>query len=86
MTAQDEFDATYITSSEICAELKITRATIIMGRKRGMLPDAIEVRRPGGEPQLVLWRREKVRPFLDAWKLTLQARRGELVQEEAAVA
>lgn len=74
MTAQQEFDATYITSSEICRELGITRATIVQGRSRGLLPDAIEIN--GG--QLIIWKRDAVRPHLDAWKLMLQARRGEL--------
>ena len=74
MTAQEEFDATYITSSEICRELEITRATIVQGRDRGLLPDGISVN--GG--QLLIWKREPLRPYLDAWKLTLKARRREL--------
>lgn len=73
-TAQEEFDATYITSSEICEELGITRATIVQGRKRGLLPDPVTV----NGAQITIWRRDKVRPFLDAWKVILQARRGEL--------
>lgn len=77
-TAQEEFDETYISSSEICRELNITRATVTMGRRRGMLPDAIEVLRPDGAPHVTLWKRDTVRPFLDAWRISLQARRGEL--------
>jgi hypothetical protein len=77
-TAQEEFDETYISSTEICKELGITRATVTNGRQRGMLPDAIELLRPDGAPHMVLWRRDRVRPFLDAWKIALQSRRGEL--------
>lgn len=74
MTAQEEFDSTYITSSEIGKELGISRATIVQGRDRGLLPGAITVN--GG--QLTVWKREPLLPYLSAWKLTLQARRREL--------
>lgn len=74
MTAQEEFDKTYITSSEICRELGIHRATIVQGRKRGRLPEPITL---NGD-QLMIWKREVVRPYLDDWKASLQARRGEL--------
>lgn len=74
MTAQEEFDATYITSSEICKELGITRATIVQGRRRGLLPDPIVI----NGAQIAIWKRMSVRPYLDAWKINLQARRGEL--------
>lgn len=74
MTAQEEFDSTYITSSEICEELVITRATIVQGRRRGLLPDPVSV----NSGQLLIWKRNTVRPFLDAWKIALQSRRREL--------
>lgn len=74
MTAQQEFDSAYITSSEICRELGITRATIVQGRDRGLLPDPVVV----NDGQLVIWKRDAVRPYLDAWKLNLRARRREL--------
>lgn len=73
-TEQEEFDATYITSTEICQELNVTRASITQARKRKLLPSPIIVR--GSKNQI--WKRDVVRPFLDAWKLTLRARRGEL--------
>lgn len=69
MSAQKEFDETYITSSEICRELDITRATIVTGKRRGLLPNPIKCE------QLQLWRRDEVRPHLDAWKAQLQERR-----------
>lgn len=74
MTAQEEFDRTYITSSEICKELNITRATIVQGRKRGLLPDPVVI----NGAQIHIWPRSVVRPHLDAWKINLMARRGEL--------
>lgn len=75
-TAQQEFDETYISSSEICAELGISRATLVHGRRRGLLPDPIVV----NSIQLYLWKRKEVRPYIDSWHLHLKARRGELVE------
>lgn len=74
LNAQEEFDSTYITSSEICSELGISRSTIVQGRKRGLLPNPIRV---NGD-QIQIWKRSEVRRYLDAWKINLQARRGEL--------
>ncbi len=70
-TAQEEFDATYITSTEICKLLGIDRATVVQGRKRGLLPDPVWV----NGSQLVLWKRELVMGNLAAWQLMLTARR-----------
>jgi hypothetical protein len=74
-TAQQEFDEIYITSSEIGRELDVCRATLVSARRRGLLPDPIFV----NGAQIFIWKRDIVRPYLDAWKLILQARRGELV-------
>lgn len=74
-TAQQEFDETYITSSEIGQELGVCRATLVNARRRGLLPDPIVV----NGAQIFIWKRDVVRPYIDAWKLMLQARRGELV-------
>lgn len=74
-TSQQEFDEIYITSSEIGQELGVCRATLVNARRRGLLPDPIVV----NGAQIFIWKRDVVRPYLDAWKLMLQARRGELV-------
>lgn len=74
VSAQDEFDSIYIASSEICRELGITRATIVQGRRRGLLPDPIQI----NGAQIMVWKRDVVKPFIDAWKISLRARRGEL--------
>ena len=73
-TAQEEFDKIYITSSEIGRTLGVCRATIVQARKRGMLPDPVIV----NGAQIYIWKREIVAPFLEAWKLNLASRRGEL--------
>lgn len=74
ISAQEKFDNTYISSSEICRELGVTRATIVNARRRGLLPDPVIV----NDIQLYLWERETVQPYLDAWSLMLKSRRGEL--------
>lgn len=72
VTQQEQFDETYITSSEICRELNITRSTIVTGRRRGLLPKPIVV----NGAQIQIWHRSEVRPYIDAWKEKLGLRRG----------
>jgi len=73
-TSQERFDELYITSTEIQEELGVKRSTILNARRRGMLPDPIEVR----GVRAFIWERERTRPFLEAWKVSLASRRGEL--------
>lgn len=73
MTPQKQFDAKYITSSEIRKRLQVARCTITLAHRRGLLPDPINV---GGA--LHLWERTTVEPYLTAWELMLKARRGQL--------
>lgn len=70
-TPQEEFDRTYITSSEICHELDVSRPAILDARRRGLLPEPILV----NGNQLTLWKRDEVRPYIEAWKATLDTRR-----------
>lgn len=69
--AQDRFDKQYITSSEIMGELEISRSSILAARRTGRLPDAIFI-----HGQIYIWERDKIRPYLDAWKVVLNVRRG----------
>lgn len=71
--AQARFDEMYITSAEIMQRLGVTRSAILYARKTGKLPCAIEVQ-PG---TLYIWERRKVEPYISAWKVILDARRGE---------
>lgn len=75
LTPQETFDKHYITSTEIQRELGVERSTILNARKRGMLPDPIIVM----GVRAFIWEREKVKPYLKAWELSLKSRRGELV-------
>ena len=76
--AQAEFDEKYITSTELCRELVVTRATLVNGRRRGALPEPVRIDRPDGSPHVMIWIREEVAPFVTAWKAELAARRGEV--------
>lgn len=68
---QQDFDRDYITSSEICNELGVTRPAIHFRRKAGLLPGAIQVY---GQ-QLLIWKRADIQPWLDEWKTSIQAKR-----------
>ncbi len=70
--AQAEFDAKYITASEIMRELGISRPTLKYARTTNKLPSPIVL----NEGTLFVWERDSIKPYLDAWKLLLTARRG----------
>lgn len=69
--AQERFDKTYITSSEIAQRLEVTRPAIHFRRKAGLLPCAITV--PGNT--LTIWERESIEPHLRKWEEQLQSKR-----------
>lgn len=75
MTAQEEFDAKYISSTEICRDLGVTRASVVNARNRGVLPEPVHVRRANGDPHIMLWDRKVATPYILAWKELLAATR-----------
>jgi predicted DNA-binding transcriptional regulator AlpA len=75
MEAQQEFDAKYVSSTEICRELGVTRATILNARRRGALPEPVRIDRPDGSPHVLLWLRDTVTPYIEKWRAQLDARR-----------
>jgi hypothetical protein len=70
-TAQLRFNRTYITSTEIMQNLQISRMALGYARKTGKLPGAIEV----NDGMLFIWERAPIEPYLNAWKIVLDARR-----------
>lgn len=70
--AQKNFDNTYITSTQIMRDLSVSRAGLLYARQRGLLPDPIVV----NDGQLFIWERATVTPYLDAWRVILNVRRG----------
>ena len=69
--AQKKFNEKYITSSEIMQTLNVTRTSILSARKTKKLPDPIDI-----QGKIFIWERDKVTPYLNAWKMVLDARRG----------
>lgn len=72
MTPQEEFDSTYITSTEIQKELSVTRPALWSRRKKGKLPGEIVV----NDGHLIMWKRAEIALHIAAWKTELQKRRG----------
>lgn len=70
--AQERFDETYITASDLQRELRVSRAAVMYARKRGALPEPITV----NDGQLTMWERVTLKPFLDTWIRDLNTRRG----------
>lgn len=73
MTPQERFDHLYITSNEICEDLGIERSTVMNAKNRGLLPDPIVI-----NSKFHIWERATATPFINAWRINLKARRGEL--------
>jgi hypothetical protein len=73
-TPQEDFDSKYVTSTELCVDLDVTRSSIFNRRKAGGLPGAIEVRTRDGSIHLLLWLREEIAPHLEQWRAQLRKR------------
>lgn len=71
-TAQQRFDEQYISAAEICRTYDIDRVRLHQGRRRGLLPNAIEIRNGGG----FLWEREPIEPYLKEFIEGVYRRRG----------
>ena len=71
LNAQQRFDQHYMTSSEVAQEVGVNRTTVLQARRKGYLPEPIVV----NDGQVILFERHVVRPFIDAWKVLLTARR-----------
>ncbi|MAS67328.1 MAG: hypothetical protein CMK82_11110 [Pseudomonadales bacterium] len=67
VSAQIEFDKKYITTTEVCLLLKVHRTTVLLALRTGRLPEAVTIRRPNGEPQIMLWERDAIAPYLAEW-------------------
>lgn len=70
-SAQAHFDKVYVTSYEVQKTLNVQRSTVTTANKKGLLPDPITI--PGS--RTFIWEREKVMPYIDAWRVVLETRR-----------
>lgn len=61
---QEEFDAQFITVKEISSIVGNTTAAVWYAKKRGMLPNALEVK----GSKLCVWNRAEVMPIIQSWK------------------
>lgn len=72
MTAQEEFDAKYITSIEITQKHGLSRLQVFMAVHKGIFPDCVEVGMGAGvnkkRPAVRIWEREKLAPHLAKYK------------------
>jgi predicted DNA-binding transcriptional regulator AlpA len=59
---QVQFDARYITSTEIGVRLNVTRPTLFNYRQSGKLPNSIAV----NDGRLFVWERSAVEPYIAA--------------------
>ena len=67
MQAQADFDQKYVSSTELCQVLGVTREGLRTGRRRRGLPDPIKLERPDGGVLVMLWEREVIQPHVDRW-------------------
>lgn len=74
-TAQERFDALYISSLAIAERLDVSRPAVLHARRRGILPDPVCV----NDGQIYIWERATVEPYLKAWENSVKLRRGEQV-------
>lgn len=79
-TAQQRFDACYISTGEICRRLNVSRSTVLQARRRGLLPEPVAV----DGTSVFVWERVTVEPYLSAWALVLNVRRANTPAQAAA--
>lgn len=72
--AQERFDRTYITATEISKLMGVSRPAVLRAKQRGFLPEPVHV----GDMMVTIWEREAIQPALDAWKRVLSCRKGDM--------
>lgn len=68
---QQVFNMAYITATEIAFEVGVSRESVYKKRLKQALPNPISV----GDGIIYIWKREEIRPHIDAWKQDLLERR-----------
>lgn len=69
--AQRRFDEHYISSTDICQRLGVSRVQLFSRRKKGELPGGVVV----NGAQITLWEREGIEPHIQEWEHELERRR-----------
>lgn len=73
-SAQQEFDERYVSSTELCRILGVSRSSLVNRRAAGHLPGAIEVRSSDGKIMQLFWERIAVAPYVQAYREQLTRR------------
>lgn len=68
---QRRFDQLYISSTDICQRLGVSRVQLFSRKKRGDLPGGVVV----NGAQITLWERAKIEPHLQAWETEIEKRK-----------
>lgn len=71
---QEEFDNKFITSTEVCSDLGVTRTYIFTNIRSKRFPEPLVIRRANGGTHIVLWLREEVQPIIEQCRLDIAAR------------
>ena len=71
MTRQEEFEANYITSAELCERLGISKQMLLNGNKNGYLPEPVKV----SGSQLFIWVRSETIELVNSWEKLILAKR-----------
>lgn len=69
--AQSRFDQKYISSTDICQRMTVSRVQLHARRKRGELPGGVTI----NGAQITIWEREFIEPHLVQWEGELEKRR-----------
>lgn len=77
MSLQTYFDQTFISSTEICQRLGVSRSTVYNGSRANKLPEPIVIRRADGGAHIMLWLREQAEPMLSEWAKAIASRKGQ---------
>lgn len=68
---QERFDRLYITSTEVCKDLGVSRTSVFQAQRKGYLPKPIHI----NGTTLHVWERVTAEPYIAAWRTILNARR-----------
>jgi hypothetical protein len=74
VTAQAEFDQKYVSSTELCQTLGLSREGLRVARERCGWPEPVRVLRPDGGVLVHLWDRQRVWPHVEQLLVERQLR------------
>lgn len=66
--ALTKFHELYVTATEICESLGVSRAAVHYRHKHGNLPGCISLQK------VHVWEREQITPHIERWKQSLEQR------------